>query len=238
VRPWARAEVWLATRPASIVRSDGDGFLKRRTPLGSLAVLSTAIHATRFVVLPEREWFDREAWLYRSLYGLEVEVRGSGALWLPRLPGERLDHAIRTCGDSEALALAGSALATLAALHAAWPFSHADATARNALFDAAEGQVRFFDFETIHPASFSPAARLADDLATLAGSVAHALGPSVDAALAGALLGEYGDLRGEILEAASARDLASRARVPMSDARHRAWVAALRASPPRLSAAR
>jgi hypothetical protein len=204
--------------------------VKRRTALGSLAAVSTAMHATRFVVLREREWFAREAWLYRALYDLEVEPRGGGRLWLPRLPGQRLDVVVSQRSRPEALVLARAALETLSSLHQTLPFSHADATAKNALVDA-QGRVRFFDFETVHPASFSDRARLADDLATLAGSLALALGPSLDAALAGVLLQDHGGLRGELLEAASARDLASRARVPMSDARHVGWIAALCATP-------
>lgn len=222
--------MWLATRPASVVTVDGAGLLKRRTALGSLAVASTSLHATRFVVLPERDWLAREAWLYRALYDLDVEPRGGGRLWLPRLPGQRLDAVASTLSGPDAVCLAREALATLSSLHQTLPFSHADATAKNALVDAS-GRVRFFDFETVHPASFSDRARLADDLATLAGSLALALGPSLDAALAGVLLQDHGGLRGELLEAASARDLASRARVPMSDARHVGWMAALRAPP-------
>jgi len=234
VRPWARAAVWLATRPTSVVTPEGAGLLKRRTPLGSLAALSTAAHATRFVVLPERRWFAREAWLYRALHGAQVEPRGRGALWLPRLPGQRLDQAAPALGRPAALALARAALSTLAALHTKLPFSHADATAKNALFDADTGRVHFFDFETVHPPWFSPAERLADDLATLAGSLALTLGGWADAPLAAMLVDEYGNsIQKEIIDAASARDLASRARGPMSDDRHAAWAAALRARLPR-----
>ncbi len=227
MRPWARAEVWLATRPASTVTPDGEGFVKRRTALGSVAVLSTAVRATRFVVLPERAWFAREAWLFRALYDLDVEPRGGGRLWLPRLPGERLDHAVAARDRPAALALARAALAKLTILHDTLPFSHADATAKNALVDA-HGAVRFFDFETVHPSAFSSRARLADDLATLAGSLALAMGTWSDAPLAELLAEAHPDLGYELLAAASARDLASRARVPMTEARHRSWVASFR----------
>jgi hypothetical protein len=231
VKPWTRAAVWLATRPASTVTPEGAGLLKRRTTLGRLAVLATASQATRFVVLPERDWFARETWLYRALYGVAVEPRGAGAIWLPRLPGERLDRAVVDLEPDGALAACRAALATLADHHTRLSrnghgFSHADATAKNALFDAADGRVRFFDFETAHPLRFSPAARRADDLATLAGSLALALGPWIDDALASALVDEVPER--ELLEAVSARDLAAVGRVPMSESRHAAWVAAVR----------
>lgn len=265
MRPWRRAEVWLATRPTSELRPDGAGFLKRRNALGHLACLSTTWRPERFLVLPEEPWFRREIALYRGFHGACAEVRGPGLLWLPRLPGERLDRAVARLPQREALHVAGAALRQLAALHERGPttderkaadkreatdekgvptategrgvptaggeelFSHGDATAKNVLHDPASGRFSFFDFETIHPPSFSLLERRADDIATLAGSLALALGPwSCEPLARLATQAHGGALREALVAAVAARDLASRARVPMDDALHARWLAAMR----------
>lgn len=257
MRFWQRAEVWLATRPTSKLRPDGAGFLKRRNALGHLAFLSTAWRPERFLVLPEEAWFRREIALYRSFHGVHAEVRGPGLLWLPRLPGERLDRIVARLPQQEALRVAGAALRQLAALHERGVpttgqaaqgvptagderdaptagdelFSHGDATAKNVLHDAASGRFSFFDFETMHPPGFSLLERRADDIATLAGSLALTLGAwSCEPLARLAARAHGGTLREALVAAVAARDLASRARVPMDDALHERWLAATRES--------
>lgn len=237
MRPWRRAEVWLATRPTSELRPDGGGFLKRRNALGHLACLSTTWRPERFLVLPEEAWFRREITLYRGFHGARAEIRGPDLLWLPGLPGERLDRAVTRLPQQNALQVAGAALRQLAALHERGVptaggeelFSHGDATAKNVLHDAASGRLSFFDFETIHPPSFSLLERRADDIATLAGSLALALGAWSCEPLACLAIQAHGAaLRSALVAAVAARDLASRARVPMDDALHARWLAAMR----------
>lgn len=236
--PWQRAEVWLATRPTSRIRPDGDGFLKTRTLLGHLAWGSTAWQAERFLVLPEKRWFQREQILYERFHGKQVETRGPRTIWLPSLPGERLDRAVLALSFPEALEASERALEHLAALHAhpepdpdgvsERPFSHGDATAKNMLFHREIGTFFLFDFETVHPTKFSLDERRADDLATLAGSLALHLGPASYAPLARVLQRLHGGrLHDALIEAVAARDLASRARVPLRADLHAEWLAAV-----------
>lgn len=236
--PVGEAMRWAATRPMSRLTPDGGGLHKRRNALGSLAALSTRAFPARFVLLSGDAWWARESELYAAFYGLRVERRPRGALWLPRLPGGRLDHAVARLDHAGALRVSAAAMRELTSLHglpehtgdgSTRPFSHGDATARNALYDDASGSVSFFDFETMHPPALSLDERRADDVLALAASLAVALGPWSFRPLAAlACSAHEGTLRGAIAALLPRDDLATRARAPMPDAGWSRWLDAVR----------
>ena len=127
---------------------------------------------------PGAEWQDRERALHRALHGIELETGHRDWLILPRWPGVVLaDHA-RSQLEPAPARLRGLAAATRALrdLHRVElpradgeceRLSHGDATLRNVLFDPGTGEVHWFDFDTAHDPSLSPAWRHGDDLRAL-----------------------------------------------------------------------
>ncbi len=119
-------------------------------------------------VLPQPEWEERERNLYRRFYGTSIQRDADGMLILPYLGGETL----ATLLDNQALeasarrkAIEGAVVA-LGEFHRLG-FTHGDAMAENVMVDDSRGTARWFDFETLHDASRSPAWRRADDLRAL-----------------------------------------------------------------------
>jgi hypothetical protein len=246
-----RGGAWAAARPMNRITVEGNYFLKERTPLGELAAAASRALPLPFVVLSGDAWFAREAALYAALHGLSVGRRGGlrGALVLPALPGERLDRCAASLaldagapgGRGRVERACASAFASLEALHAlrephasgpGRPLSHADAHARNALYEEATGRVSFFDFETVHPATLTVDQRHADDLLALASSLAAALGAPWHGPLARLVASAHG---GRLRQAALALGRAppgpiALARAPMSEGLRRGWAAALEAA--------
>lgn len=130
-------------------------------PLGR--ILDTGV-----LVLPQREWEDRERLIYRSFYCTSVEVDGDGALVLPCLVGETLavlleDSQLKESDRNTAIRLA---VVALAAFHRAG-FTHGDAMAENVMVDLETGVAHWFDFETIHDSNRPMTWRRADDVRAL-----------------------------------------------------------------------
>ena len=163
-------------------------------PLVALGGLVVRVLDTGMRVLHQAEWEARERLLYRSLYGMTVEVDADRTLILPYLPGDTLanildDQALGDLAHHRAIELAATALAEF---HSRG-FTHGDAMAENVLVDLDAGVARWFDFETVHEPSRSAAWCRADDMrALLATSVLRTATDELDATLA-RILHAYGD---------------------------------------------
>ncbi|MGH9371826.1 MAG: hypothetical protein ACRD15_09885 [Vicinamibacterales bacterium] len=123
---------------------------------------------TGVLVLPQREWEDRERLIYRSVYGTSIRIDGDGALVLPCLDGRTLatlleDARLKESDRNTAVRLA---VVALAEFHRAG-FTHGDAMAENVMVDLDVGVAHWFDFETIHDPSRVMAWRRADDVRAL-----------------------------------------------------------------------
>jgi hypothetical protein len=123
---------------------------------------------TGVLVLPQRDWEERERLIYRSLRGTSIRIDSDGTLVLPRLAGETLatlleDPQHEESARKRAIELAVVALAELHHLG----FTHGDAMAENVLVDLEAGVAHWFDFETIHDPRRPLAWRRADDLRAL-----------------------------------------------------------------------
>lgn len=234
----ARLAAGLAAAPMNRVRPDGAGFHKQRTGWGQLAAAASLRLPLPVVMLSGDAWFAREDALYRALHGLSVARRGFDALWLPALPGERLDRCVAGLPWSSAHPAVVAAFTSLAALHRlADPLhprrscSHSDATARNAILDRSSRSVAFFDFETEHPLHLPDDDRRASDLLALGGSLAAVLAPDALAPLTRLVLAESGgSLRAAIARQASAPDAVLRAQWAMSARQRAGWVGAVLAA--------
>jgi hypothetical protein len=126
---------------------------------------------TGVLVLPRREWEDRERLIYRGLHGTSVQVDGDGVLVLPCLYGETLatlleDPQLDESGRSRAIQLA---VVALVQFHDAG-FTHGDAMAENVMVDLEAGVAHWFDFETVHDSNRPMAWRRADDVRALLAS--------------------------------------------------------------------
>lgn len=159
---------------------------------------------TGVLVLPQREWEERERLIYRSVYGTSIQVDGHGALVLPWLNGETLatlleDARLKESDRSAAIRLAAVALARFHRVG----FTHGDAMAENVMVDLDVGIAHWFDFETLHDPSRALAWRRADDVRAL---LATCLLRTVSEKLAGTLhliLDVYADEEVTRLAAAS-----------------------------------
>lgn len=123
---------------------------------------------TGLLILPQRDWQEREQRLYRSLRGTSIRIEADGTLVLPCLAGAPLatlleDPALDEARRQRAIELAVVALADFH--HHG--FTHADAMAENVLVDLGVGVANWFDFETIHDPNRPLAWRRADDLRAL-----------------------------------------------------------------------
>lgn len=153
-----------------------------------------------FIVLPESTWLAWEPQLYRLFYGLEVRRLGR-MLVLPVLPGVVLAHYWRIePAPQEQLRAFAAAVAALYDLHqhqvhlpdtAMAPYSHADATCYNVLYDPEQGRAIWFDFETMHPSHLEAAVRHACDVQVCADSAAALLPPILFPQLAHTLFTYY-----------------------------------------------
>ena len=124
--------------------------------------------ATGVRILPQKDWEQHERRIYWCLRGTSIDVDEEGALVLPFLHGEtlanllqdpRLDNGVR----DRAIELAAVALS---GLHGRG-FTHGDAMAENVLVDLGGGVAQWFDFETVHDATWPVEWRRADDLRAL-----------------------------------------------------------------------
>ena len=183
---------------ARIVRQDGELHVRKRRAryapvlvwLGGplVRILDTGVR-----VLSQREWEEREARLYQSLYGTSIRVE-HGTLVLPCLAGETLATLLEDPGTgalarTRAIELAVTALAEL---HRQG-YTHGDAMAENVMVDLAAGTARWFDFETVHEPDRSVPWRRADDVrALLASCLLRAARDDVPGMLR-LILDRYGD---------------------------------------------
>ena len=123
---------------------------------------------TGVMVLPQRDWEERERLIYRSVHGSSIRIDADGTLVLPRLAGERLaslleDPALDGPVRKKAIE---RAVVALAEFHAKG-FTHGDAMAENVLVDLEAGVAHWIDFETVHDSSRPIAWRRADDVRAL-----------------------------------------------------------------------
>jgi hypothetical protein len=128
-----------------------------------LRILDTGV-----LVLPQRDWEEREQRLYRSLRGTSIRTEADGTLVLPCLAGAPLatlleDPALQEPIRQRAIELAVVALADFH--HHG--FTHGDAMAENVLVDPGVGIANWFDFETVHDPNRPLAWRRADDVRAL-----------------------------------------------------------------------
>ena len=149
---------------------------------------------TGVMVLPQRDWEERERLLYGKLRGSPVRIEAHGTLVLPHLPGETLatlleDPALDESARTRAIELAVVALGELHSLG----FTHGDAMAENVMVDLEAGAAHWFDFETMHDPSRPLAWRRADDVrALLATSLLRSI-PEELAQTLDRILDAYGD---------------------------------------------
>ena len=159
---------------------------------------------TGVMVLPQRDWEERERLLYGKLRGSPVRTDADGTLVLPHLPGETLatlleDPALDESARTRAIELAVVALAELHSLG----FTHGDAMAENVMVDLDARAAHWFDFETMHDPSRPVAWRRADDVrALLATSLLRTI-PEELADTLDRILDAYGDDAATPLLAAS-----------------------------------
>jgi serine/threonine protein kinase len=159
---------------------------------------------TGVMVLPQRNWEERERLLHGKLRGSPVRTDADGTLVLPHLPGETLatlleDPALDESARTRAIELAVIALAELHSLG----FTHGDAMAENVMVDLEAGAAHWFDFETMHDPSRPFAWRRADDVrALLATSLLRTI-PEEVAETLDRILDAYGDEAATPLLAAS-----------------------------------
>jgi tRNA A-37 threonylcarbamoyl transferase component Bud32 len=123
---------------------------------------------TGVMVLPQRDWEERERQIYQRLHDVSIRIDAQGMLALPCLAGETLatlleDPQLEECVRKKAIQLAVVALAEFHRVG----FTHGDAMAENVLVDVEAGVANWFDFETIHDSSRPMAWRRADDVRAL-----------------------------------------------------------------------
>ena len=128
-----------------------------------LRILNTGV-----LVLPQREWEERERRVYWSLRRPSVRTDADGTLVLPWLAGETLATLLEDPELEESLRKNAieRAVAALAEFHHLG-FTHGDAMAENVLVDVEAGVAHWFDFETAHDSSRSLQWRRADDVRAL-----------------------------------------------------------------------
>jgi len=171
---------------------------KRRAPYAPILValgdpLGWALD-TGVVVLPQRDWQERERVLYTALYGKAVRVESDGALILPYLPGHTLAALLEdaTVGSADRTRAIQLAVAALAEFHAKG-FTHGDAMAENVLVDLEIEVARWFDFETVHETSRGDTWRRADDVRALLATCLLRTPLTDFAKTLGRVLDDYGD---------------------------------------------
>ena len=145
-------------------------------------------------VLPQRQWEQRERWIYRSLYDASIGVDAGGVLVLPYLAGHTLATLLEDPELGESIRKRAIELATvgLAEFHRQG-LTHADAMAENVLVDLEAGVAYWFDFETIHDASRPLAWRRADDVRALLVTCLLRTGPEKRAETLALILDVYAD---------------------------------------------
>lgn len=159
---------------------------------------------TGVLVLPQRDWEERERLVYRSLRGASIHIRADGKLVLPCLTGETLaallvDPALEESVRRGAIEQAVVALAEFHHLG----FTHGDAMAENVLVDIEAEVAHWFDFETVHDSSRPVAWRRADDLRALLATCLVRTFPDERAATLQLMLDVYGNEEVTRLVAAS-----------------------------------
>jgi hypothetical protein len=119
-------------------------------------------------VLPQRDWEDRERWIYRSLYGADIQIDADRTLVLPCLAGQTLANLLEDPGLEESIrkTIIERAVVALAEFHGSG-LTHGDAMAENVMVDVDAGVARWFDFETVHESSRPMDWRRADDVRAL-----------------------------------------------------------------------
>jgi hypothetical protein len=199
---WALARCLAAVPLNQVAYRRGGLVLKRRLPYAGLLIALAGPWLPGSRVLARAEWAAYEPAVFWRIYGRPVVHHGAG-LCIPRLPGATLAATLRHPAFSaqQRLEAFAAALQALRRLHtlviappggAPAPFSHADATVRNVLYDPRDTTARWFDFETIHDPRMPAALRHADDLYTLVCSAAALLPAQLYPALA-ALVAEAAD---------------------------------------------
>jgi len=128
-----------------------------------LTILDTGV-----LVLPQREWEERERRVYWTLRRPPVRTDADGTLVLPWLAGETLAALLEDPELEESLRQKAieRAVVALAEFHHLG-FTHGDAMAENVLVDVEAGVAHWIDFETVHDSSRPLQWRWADDVRAL-----------------------------------------------------------------------
>ena len=145
-------------------------------------------------VLRQREWEERERQLHARLGRGAIATTDDGGLLLPRLPGVTLGALLedaRVDSASRLLAIQRAA-SSLAEFHR-HGFTHADAMADNVLVTPGSHAAYWFDFETVHEPTRTPAWRRADDLRALLTTTLVQVRHEMRAETLNVLLDAYGD---------------------------------------------
>lgn len=174
------------------VEIDGEIYRERRRrwyarPIILAANVVLAWRRAGVRILDRGAWFEREAHVWRDLYGLDVRLRGR-ALLTPEIPGVSLDQSLATLADPAVLQ---AAVRALAALHAAHE-THGDATVENVVWNEQTGRACWIDFDIAHQPRFSPIEARADDIRALAASAMRFFEPQDAFVAAQAIVEGYG----------------------------------------------
>ena len=123
---------------------------------------------TGVIVLPQRNWIERERQIYASLHDASIRIDADGTLILPHLPGRTLASLLEDPELDESVRERAiqRAVVALAQLHHLG-VTHGDALAENVLVDLEAGVANWFDFETLHDPTRPMAWRRADDVRAL-----------------------------------------------------------------------
>ncbi|WP_342380367.1 hypothetical protein NVS55_12315 [Myxococcus stipitatus] len=176
---WARglARVMDAVRVNAVALEvrEGVSLWHKRRRLGMGAVIAAGnvflrLSRSRIRMFPSaKHWRDWELSSFALLHpGRTAEARGTHAVALEALPGERLDLLLARGRLTQAMVEA--AARELHRAHglrqprASHPWSHGDAHLKNLLYDEAGQRAWLIDFETEHDAHLSADERHADDL--------------------------------------------------------------------------
>lgn len=201
---------------ARVVRQDGKCHVHKRRAFYAPLLIRLSVPLLRLLdagvrVLPQRAWEEQERRMYRTLYGMTIEIVGR-TLVLPCLPGRTLATLLDDPSTEKPVRRMAieRTIAALSDLHRRG-ITHGDAMAENVLIDLETGTARWFDFETVHESARPGAWRRADDLRALLATCVIRTAPEERAEIQRLIVAAYGDAAVAGLVAASFASVRRRA---------------------------